>query len=201
MCLVFRAKLQHPSLRNELSPFLLASSKTVFGFFLCHDWWKNIYIYRTFLVTLALRHLTKLNHGRRKFAAHFRIFKFHVQVMPGLCIRFSYSVFWNRKAVIRLVIFSFNLPWIDMVKKRKVICMLNYLTKCWTPFLGQRFLKLDFCISDTPHSLRALVYYLTRPKVRLFSIRSTLLLQLICQHSGSALMNTELLRVWRSLFA
>lgn len=116
---------------------------------------KNIYIYRTFLVTLALRHLTKLNHGRRKFAAHFRIFKFHVQVMPGLCIRFSYSVFWNRKAVIRLVIFSFNLPWIDMVKKRKVICMLNYLTKCWTPFLGQRFLKLDFCISDTPHSLRA----------------------------------------------
>ena len=146
-----------------------------------------IYIYRTFLVTLALRHVTKLNHGRRKFAAHFRIFKFHVQVMPGLSIRFSYSVFWNRKAVIRLVIFSFNLPWIDIVKKRKVICMLNYLTKCWTPFLGQRFLKLDFCISDTPHSLRALVYYLTRPKVRLFPIRSTLLLQLICQHSGSAL--------------
>ena len=114
---------------------------------------------------------------------------------------FSYPVFWNRKAVIRLVIFSFNLSWIDIVKKRKVICMLNYLTKCWTPFLGQRFLKLDFCISDTPHSPRALVYYLTRPKVRLFSIRSTLLLQLICQHSGSALMNTKLLRVWRSLFA
>ena len=122
------AKLQHPSLRNELSPFLLASPKTVFGFFLCRDWWKNIYIYRTFLVTLALRHVKKLNHGRRKFAAHFRILKFHVQVMPGLCIRFSYSVFWNRKAVIRLVIFSFNLPWIDIVKKRKVICMLNDLT-------------------------------------------------------------------------
>ena len=164
MCLVFRekqkkqkqkkdAKLQHPSLRNGLSPFLLASSKTVFGFFLCRDWWKNIYIDCTFLVTLALRHVTKLNHGRRKFAAHFRIFKFHVQVMPGLSIRFSYSVFWNRKAVIRLVIFSFNLPWIDIVKKRKVICMLNYLTKCWTPFLGQRFLKLEFCISDTLHSL------------------------------------------------
>ena len=56
-----------------------------------------IYIYRTFLVTLALRHVTKLNHGRRKFAAHFRIFKFHVQVMPGLCIRFSYSVFLKSK--------------------------------------------------------------------------------------------------------
>ena len=56
-----------------------------------------IYIYRTFLVTLALRHVTKLNHGRRKFAAHFRIFKFHVQVMPGLCIRFSYSVFLKLK--------------------------------------------------------------------------------------------------------
>ena len=138
---------------------------------------KKIYIYRTFLETLALRHVTKLNHGRRKFTAHFRIFKFHVQVISGLCIRFSYSVLWNRKAVIPLVMFSFNLPWIDIVKKRKVICMLNYLTKCWTPFLGQRFLKLDFCISDTPHSLRALVYYLTGPKVRLFSIRSTLLLQ------------------------
>ena len=52
-----------------------------------------IYIYRTFLVTLALRHVKKFNHLRRKFAAQFRILKFHVQVMPGLCIRFSYSVF------------------------------------------------------------------------------------------------------------
>jgi len=61
--------------------------------------------------------------------------------MLGFCIRFSYSV---------------------IVKKRKVICMLNYLTKCSTPFLGQRFLKLDFSISDTPHSPRALEYIILR---------------------------------------
>ena len=34
----------------------------------------------------------------------------------------------------------------------------NNSTKSWTPILGQRYLKLNFCMSDTPHSLRALVY-------------------------------------------
>ena len=77
--------------------FSLHRQRLCLAFFFVMIGENNIYIYRTFLVTLALRHLTKLNHGRRKFAAHFRIFKFHVQVMPGLCIRFSYSVFLKSK--------------------------------------------------------------------------------------------------------
>ena len=142
MCLVFREKKQNKktttkkmqncnTLPYEMSCLLFSLHRQrlcLAFFFVVIGEKKYIYIYGTFLVTLALRHVKKLNHGRRKFAGHFRILNFHVQVMPGLCIRFSYSVFWNRKAVIRLVIFSFYLPWIDIVKKRKVICMLNDLT-------------------------------------------------------------------------